>query len=665
MILTSVLQCRWLVWVMLMGMARSSLGAEQIQGLEDSDDEIQQRRRRRRRLDAEWYTRYSRYPDYCATPEQMANRSIPALPENSKAGDTRLLQVTAVIRHGARTPWNAPKSAASADDTTATQCWADYNHVWDCDLTTWIGAPSREYSNGQEGGVGMFWMDKEYTALKDPNNNLSNLWGGTCQRGQLIMQGYDQELQNGKFLRDAYVYQGDGDYGHDRRLRLLDATTVLRDDATLQANVYYRSDDEQRTLMSGQLVLRGMLQDELDRYYKSATTRHHPVMSLHVADRERDILDANLAICPRLKEIQDRFHKSQEYQAFLESPEVQLLNAFKENVLGGGAGDIDCLMTTICTDRELPAAVDDYEGEEIGSSNLFLSQSSTTGGDRENPYGDHLFQRLAEVSAAPVNLMYLANNAEFSKVAMGPLWSEILHHIKAASRGETVGNPTPAKLSLFSGHDSTLIPLLASLGVWKLTDWWPSYASMMLIEVHELNFGGNTDSSVYPTNYAFRLLYNGQVWTSRMEGCPAEPEQFCDLDVLLKLTEPMADRDCNLQHPEPAAYNDHVKQAQDVLKTQGGQWAVGLVAIASFLAGMLVTVAFVSCCCSSTRSSSLMSEQRRRRLVPDGGDEEDGTTEEDGIVMASRATGYRDNIEIEEDEDGAGVALADKNGALT
>ena len=614
-----------------------------------------------------YYSRYRYYPRYCSTPEEMDTRRIPPLPESSKAGDSRLLQVTAVIRHGARTPWNAP----SLNST----CWPNYHPKWDCNLTTWISTPPRSFDETDVAmsGGGSFWMNKKYTALQDPQHNLNNLWGGTCQRGQLLLQGYDQELKNGQFLREAYLYKGDKDYGHDARLRLLDSTTIFKDQQHLEENIYYRSDDDQRTLMSGQIVLRGVLQDELDRYNNGQS--RYPILSLHVADREQDVLEANPKLCPRLKEIHDRFQKSQQYQSFIESPQVQLLQDFQERVLQGGRPGIDCLMTTMCTDRKLPDAIDDYQGEEIGANNYFYTSLSSSHNNNLNDtttlqsnqtmeffgnpndykeyYGEHMFQRLAQLDAMPVNLLYTANKGEFSKVAMGPLWKEMMHHITAATNADVTqngdsattttmtSNPTPAKFALFSAHDSTLLPLLASLGAWKIEDWWPSYASMMIIEVHEINFDGKTDTAMYKSDHAFRLIYNGQVWTSRIEGCPAEPEQFCDLTILFDLTEPMIHRNCALQYPQPETYQDHVKQAQDVLKTQGGQWAVGVVALMSFVFGMLTTVTFVCCCCSNRSTRSMVVPPRRQRhLVP----RDDSETDLDGIAMGERPVkAYRDD----------------------
>jgi hypothetical protein len=47
---------------------------------------------------------------------------------------------------------------------------------------------------------------KRFDALQYPQYGLSNHLNGTCQLGQLIDQGYSQEIANGQFLRDAYAY---------------------------------------------------------------------------------------------------------------------------------------------------------------------------------------------------------------------------------------------------------------------------------------------------------------------------------------------------------------------------------------------------------------------------------------------------------------------------
>ena len=67
---------------------------------------------------------------------------------------------------------------------------------------------------------------------------------------------------------------------------------------------------------------------------------------------------------------------------------------------------------------------------------------------------------------------------------------ENIHPILNPEKGER--ERPPPKLAVFSGHDTTVMPLLASLGphLWNDTDW-PPYASMLLIEVRYVEIGAN------------------------------------------------------------------------------------------------------------------------------------------------------------------------------
>jgi hypothetical protein len=77
--------------------------------------------------------------------------------------------------------------------------------------------------------------------------------------------------------------------------------------------------------------------------------------------------------------------------------------------------------------------------------------------------------------------------SEYSKLSMGPLWAEILDHITPVLNDEVDTEDRvrpPAKLAIYSGYDSTIMQLLATLGAWDGTEW-PPYASMVLIEVRK------------------------------------------------------------------------------------------------------------------------------------------------------------------------------------
>lgn len=67
---------------------------------------------------------------------------------------------------------------------------------------------------------------------------------------------------------------------------------------------------------------------------------------------------------------------------------------------------------------------------------------------------------------------------------MAPVWAEIMDNINAVLNLDD--NHPNTKLALFSGHDDTITPLLASLGILDDTHW-PPYASMFIIEVSSVH----------------------------------------------------------------------------------------------------------------------------------------------------------------------------------
>ena len=139
---------------------------------------------------------------------------------------------------------------------------------------------------------------------------------------------------------------------------------------------------------------------------------------------------------------------------------------------------------------------------------------------------------------------------------MGPLWAEILEHIvpvlkksDEAEQGER--ERPPSKMALYSGEDTTIIQLLSSLGVWSIESW-PPYASMVVIEIHEM-VDDNYNRQKFKSGYAFRLIYDGKVLTSAVAGCgDGNPDNdkngvndLCDAQILLNHLSPIATRTMN------------------------------------------------------------------------------------------------------------------------
>jgi hypothetical protein len=475
----------------------------------------------------QWYVKSDHYPDYCSTPDQMKHRKIPPLGQFNRdaIGDTRLVHVTAVIRHGARTPWSS-----------AMKCWDSYwdspeTGIWDCNLTTFMTQPSRKSIQAQAANDDPFFLfEKRYDALSYPQDHLTNELNGTCQVGQLLQRGHAQQITNGKILRDAYTYRK-GEVDHDERMRLLDLS--LQDYLPWNSDqLHFRADDDQRTVMSGHTLLRGLFDQELTKHRMDAG--QIPVISLHIADRDRDVVDANQNDCPRLAAIQQEAVQSKAFHIFDNSKEsmqvknymwneLKMSNEARNNIL-------DCLMCTVCTDRKLPDAVNDYDGTS-----------------------DNWFTRLAEYDIQTYTLIMKHNESQFAKLALGPLWYEIMKNINPYLEGdESQGTITAPKLALFSGHDTTIMPLLASIGpkLWNDTDWAP-YASMLLIEIHEL-IDGQSDPETHTSKLAFRLIYNGKVLTQLVDNCHDNSE-LCDLVHLKAKVDPIATRDTDCSIPPKGA----------------------------------------------------------------------------------------------------------------
>ena len=352
------------------------------------------------------YKKYTHYPKYCSTPDEMETRAVPPLGGTSNDGSSKLIHVTAIIRHGARTPFRGAPGY---------KCWDGFwdneeTGVWNCNLKTYVSPPAATNEKGQVvDSQGMlveeepdFMFEKRYDALTIPpgDKTLNNL-NGTCQLGQLIMRGYDQELRNGLHLRQAYFYDGnntsDEHAASDSRMRLWDltsnddgrqtsSTTVIGDASKPiyeEPNLRYRADDEQRTLMSGQVLLRGLFEQELLAVGDDETA----IIPLHTADFHLDVLGINKHVCPRTIDVRDEAYKSDEYKEWVSSVEVKAVKAFVQDQLGMEEmpySMLDCLMTTICTDRTLPEPLNDYDGS--------LGPTSENEGLAQN---ENMFERIA------------------------------------------------------------------------------------------------------------------------------------------------------------------------------------------------------------------------------------------------------------------------------
>jgi len=610
------------------------------------------------------YAKYEKYPPYCSTPDEMEKRAVPPLQENSNGVSSQLIHVTTIIRHGARTPYaSAPKY----------QCWNGYwedeeTGIWNCGLKTYVSPPAttKEQAVDSEGMLEEepdFLFEKRYDALTGPPGKTGNFLNGTCQLGQLLQRGYDQELQNGFHLRQAYFYDGKTAEEHtasDSRMRLWDltkegdggrkASTPEIGDPTKQIyqepNLRYRADDEQRTLMSGQVLLRGLFEQEL----LSSSNNETAIIRLHTADYALDVLVPDGKKCPKTHQMKNEAYNSDEYKHWIDnSMEVKMAKTLVKEKLGLDnmpSSMLDCLMTTICTDRSLPDSLNDYDGS-LGPTPWedSLQSLSTSAGEVES--GDDftaMFERIANFAIKNFTFHYKYNDAAFAKQGMGPLWKEIMANILPivdSANNPSSGTPPP-KLALFSGHDTTLMPLLATLGdkVWSGTDW-PPYASMIQIEIHEIT--NSNEGSDFPSGYAFRLVYNGAVLTERMDGCAADSE-LCDSQVLVNQVMAFAkyqERDCEaalVVPPHESLVKEMKTASEKLVAAPGGVGVVVVCAMLFMTLGGMLTFFFMKRQMRKTRRYRHDSSALGGFSMADREDDETRFQSEDSPVIESGET---------------------------
>ena len=300
------------------------------------------------------------------------------------------------------------------------------------------------------------------------------------------------------------------------------------------------------------------------------------------------MLGSNWVDCPRLEDLENVATSSDAYQQFNISAEARELYSIAAKL--GKDFDredwIDCLMTTMCTDRPLPDKLNDYSGKSS------------------------VFQRFVDFATYASNYKLKHNGAAYAKLGMGPLWHEIMANIRPVvvekDRAAEDGGGVPPKLALFSGHDSTLQPLLASLGenVWDGRLWSP-YASSLLIEIHKVS--GDDPAFKGAKKYMFRVIYNGEAVTSRMDNCPNDSD-LCDVKILIDLVTPFAkivDRDCKSSIDKDDAYSS-VLATEELLTTPGGILIFGSMMILCGCLGSLGTFVYLTgrlpMCCFTKKS---------------------------------------------------------------
>ena len=117
--------------------------------------------------------------------------------------------------------------------------------------------------------------------------------------------------------------------------------------------------------------------------------------------------------------------------------------------------------------------------------------------------------------------------------------SSLTSGTKSDSESER-GSESDEKLSVFSGHDTVIAPVLAALGLYEgELCVWPPYASRIVFELWQKKgrskdldgAGSGSDHSL-----SVRVIFNGQDLTHRIPACKAERDAAVGPGSLLRPT---------------------------------------------------------------------------------------------------------------------------------
>ena len=125
---------------------------------------------------------------------------------------------------------------------------------------------------------------------------------------------------------------------------------------------------------------------------------------------------------------------------------------------------------------------------------------------REQPIPEAVTQELFSAVVAEFAYTYWAQYhypsvQENAQAGIGFLLQEMVEKID-----NRVYNNSTEKLTLWSGHDTSVVPMLSALGLWKGA--WAPYASQLVFEVWSKN----------ATPY-IRFIYNGKVLCGSVDPC--------------------------------------------------------------------------------------------------------------------------------------------------
>lgn len=249
---------------------------------------------------------------------------------------------------------------------------------------------------------------------------------GNCYLGELTARGFQQHLELGQNLRQLYV------------------NTYNFLPENINASIMaIRSTDVPRTLASAQGNSLGLYPAQ------STNSDSVPVIDIFTMDTTYENMFPNTQLCPRAGQLLNQISAEPAYVAWTKS-QLPLLEKI--------AGIIGV------TVQELP----DWPGLFDAFQVMTCYNQTYPGMDQETI--DQIFAN------ANWQWNYQLNNTELAYLQLGEFATELVTNIQDYINGEDM-----PQYMVFSGHDTTVGPLLATLQAYD--GQWPPYASHMQMEL--------------------------------------------------------------------------------------------------------------------------------------------------------------------------------------
>ncbi|KAI9907275.1 hypothetical protein PsorP6_002886 [Peronosclerospora sorghi] len=422
---------------------------------------------------------------YCNDLANIETTRIPPLTAEQAELVESLEQVQIIARHGARAPY------------AKLFCWESNEHnpmnaEWNCTTTS---VSSQDINPKEESnGFGRLYR-KAYL-------NGHNILKGDCIIGGLLELGRQQQKMNGQCVN----------------ILSLNIKPVIR--ANKHCNIetkaiYLRSDDQERTLGSGQALVDGLFPT-----HGTPSLELHRMLAWNVADISVDYIGTNDNICPMMKHIGQIAYDSPELWKHRQDPATVAMEHHFIDLVGDFSWEtvLECLSIARCNDLQLPGALDEKTFTEI--------------------------YHEVEVRQG-IFLTY--NDSWYAKIAMQPLAHDMLSRLNRALNG----SPDAYKLSITMAHDSTIMPFLAATLKENWDRTWTPYASMLVIELYKTKSG----------SHSIRMIFHGEPQV--LPGCP---DALCDIKTFSESFDfaqnPRTEHDCVM--PER---KKHMKNAASLMTT--------------------------------------------------------------------------------------------------